>query len=372
MDSQPYALDQIASHFSMDGKFLHGERYGSGHINETFVVTFETPHGTLRHLLQRINHHIFKDVPALMENVERVTRHARSKLQALGENQIDRKVMTIIPTRDGAPFFKDAEGNFWRAYVFIENAKTYDRIETTTQAFEAARAFGRFQSILSDLPGGRLIETIPDFHHTPKRYANLERAIQEDTHDRAKNVQREIDFFQSRKALTSRLLDLHAEGRLPERITHNDCKLNNVMIDNETQQGLCVIDLDTVMPGFSLYDFGDMVRTATSPALEDEPDVSKVTMQLPMFEALTRGFLEGAGGFLVSAEIENLVFSGKLITMEIGMRFLTDYLQGDTYFKIHREGHNLDRCRTQTALVASIESQEDAMHRIVKEALCAS
>lgn len=372
MHDVQYDLPSIAALFAFEGEFLKGERYGSGHINDTFALTFSTPDGSRRQLLQRVNHEVFRQVPQLMENVQRVTAHAQRKLEDQGVRNIDRRVMTINPSKDGEAYARDKEGNFWRSYVFIENARTYDRIETEQQAFEAARAFGQFQAMLVDLPGGRLNETIPNFHNTPSRYATLQAAIAEDAKGRAAGVQKEIDFFRSREKLTSKLLDLHSRGELPERTTHNDCKLNNVMIDDADQTGICVIDLDTVMPGFSLYDFGDMIRTATSPALEDEPDVSKVRMQMPMFEALVRGFLEGASGFLVPAEIDNMAFSGKLITMEIGIRFLTDYLQGDVYFKTHRPGHNLDRCRTQIALVESIEAQEEEMNRLVEKIRCAS
>jgi Ser/Thr protein kinase RdoA (MazF antagonist) len=251
-------------------------------------------------------------------------------------------------------------------YVFIEEARTYDRIESAEQAREAAKAFGRFQGMLADLPGPGLTETIPDFHHTRARFDAFVRALDSDSENRAKDIRPEIEFAMAREPMVDVLLDRIASGELTERITHNDTKLNNVMIDDKTGEGICVIDLDTVMPGLVLYDFGDMVRTSTSPALEDEKDLSRVVMQMHMFEALTRGYLETAGSFLTPLEIELLPFSGKLITLEIGLRFLTDYLSGDIYFKTHRDGHNLDRCRTQFKLVQSIEEQEDLMARFVQ------
>ena len=271
-------------------------------------------------------------------------------------------MLRLIPARDGRAWHVDAEGNHWRAYHFIEKARTYDAVESTEQAFQAARAFGRFQELLAGLPAPRLHDTIPDFHHTPKRFKALEKAIAADVAGRAILVKPEIEFALARQSITGVLLD----ANLPERVTHNDTKFNNVMLDDATGEGICVIDLDTVMPGLAPYDFGDMVRTTTSPAMEDEQDLSKVTMQFPMFEALVRGYLSSAGEFLTKAEKDLLAFSGRLITFEIGIRFLTDYLAGDTYFKVHRNGHNLDRCRTQFKLIESIEQQEEKMDRLVE------
>jgi len=236
-------------------------------------------------------------------------------------------------------------------------------VQSPAQAFEAAQAFGRFQSLLADLPAPRLHDTIADFHHTPKRFLALEHAIAADAVNRAAHAKPEIAFALRHQGMRSVLL----EANLPERVTHNDTKFNNVMLDDATGAGICVIDLDTVMPGLALYDFGDMVRTTTSPVPEDERDLAKVTMQFPMFEALVRGYLTSASEFLTSAEKQHLAFAAKLITFEIGIRFLTDFLAGDTYFKIHREGHNLDRCRTQFKLVESIEQQETQMNRLVEE-----
>jgi aminoglycoside phosphotransferase (APT) family kinase protein len=300
-----------------------------------------------------------------MENVRRVTEHIRGKLDAAGD--ITRRVLTIVPARDGRLFHLDAEGNYWRTFVFIEKARTFEAVETTEQAFQAAKEFGRFQKQLVDLPQPRLFDTIPDFHNTPKRFAALEQAIAADAANRAAACKSEIDFALRRKPLAAVLLDLNAQGEIPERTTHNDTKFNNVMLDEATGEALCVIDLDTVMPGLALYDFGDMVRTTTSPAEEDERDLSKVEMQMPMYEALLRGYLSAAGEFLNRAEKEHLAFSGKLITFEQGVRFLADHLAGDAYYKIHRENHNLDRCRTQFKLVESIERQEAEMNRLAEK-----
>jgi aminoglycoside phosphotransferase (APT) family kinase protein len=269
--------------------------------------------------------------------------------------------LTLVPARDGLVYHLDQDGNYWRAYLFIERALTYDAVESPGQAFEAAKAYGRFQKLLADLPGPRLHDTIPDFHNTAKRFAALETAVARDVANRAKFAQREIDFARAREPIATLL----SGANLPERVTHNDTKFNNVMLDVATGEGVCVIDLDTVMTGLVPYDFGDMVRTTTSPAKEDERDLSRVKMQFPMFEALARGYLTTAD-FLTKAEKQHLAVAGKLITFEIGLRFLTDYLAGDNYFKIHREGHNLDRCRTQFKLVESIEEQEETMNELIE------
>jgi hypothetical protein len=349
----------VARQFRIDGDLLSVTPYGSGHINDSYCAIFRQSGAPLRYLLQRINHSIFKDPTALMENIRRVTSHLAEK--TAGEADCNRQVLTLIAARDGMVWHRDKDGNYWRAYRFIEKARTYDAVESTEQAFQAARAFGRFQKLLVDLPAPRLNDTIADFHHTPKRLMALEEAIALDVANRAILVQPEIEFALAHRSIASVLLD----ANLPERVTHNDTKFNNVMLDDATSEGICVVDLDTVMPGLSLYDFGDMVRTTTSPTNEDEQNLSKVTMQFPMFEALVRGYLASAGCFLTEAEKQHLVFSGKLITFEQGIRFLTDYLVGDTYYKVHREGHNLDRCRTQFKLLESIEQQEEKMDRLV-------
>ena len=350
----------VARHFEIHGDFLSAKPYGSGHINDTYCVVFDQGGARVRYIFQRINHAVFKNPPLLMENIRRVTEHLARKSGS--DPLVTRRMLTLIPARDGKPYHCDDQGNYWRVYIFIERARTFDAVESTLQAFQAARAFGQFQQLLADLPSPRLHDTIPDFHHTPRRFAALEKAIAADAMNRAKLAGPEIEFALGRESITGVLLD----AKLPERVTHNDTKFNNVMLDDATGEGICVIDLDTVMPGLALYDFGDMVRTTTSPAKEDERDLSKVTMQFPMFEALVRGYLSTASGFLTAAEKKLLPFSGKLITFEIGLRFLTDFLAGDTYFKIHREGHNLDRCRTQFKLVESIEEQESATCKLVE------
>jgi Ser/Thr protein kinase RdoA (MazF antagonist) len=355
-----YDVSAVASTFQIYGHFLNAEPYGTGHINDTYSAVFDQGGTRLRYIFQRINEHVFKAPATLMENIRRVTTHLSARTVGLQDRS--RRVLTLIPTREGQSYHIDEDGNYWRAYIFIERARTLDAVESPSQAFEAAKAFGCFQKLLADLPSPRLSETIPDFHHTPKRFAALEQAVEADTRNRAAQAKPEIDFALKHKGITTLLL----EAKLPERVTHNDCKLNNVMLDDASGEGICVIDLDTVMPGLALYDFGDMVRTSTSTGKEDECDLSKVRAEFPMFEALVRGYLASASDFLSQAEKQWLVFSGKLITFENGIRFLTDFLAGDAYFKVRREKHNLDRCRTQFKLVESIEQQEEQMNKLLE------
>jgi len=349
-----------AQAFAIQGEFTGATPYGSGHINDSYCAVFQRNGTSSRFILQRINHHVFKDPVTLMENIARVTTHLGA--QVWDRPDRSRRVLTLIPTVTGDVLHLDAKGDYWRAYLFIDRATTYDSVESAEQAFQAAKAFGEFQRLLADLPAPRLHDTIPDFHHTPKRFAALERAISEDAFGRVSSAQPEIEFALARKSLTNVLID----SGLPERVTHNDTKINNVLLDDGTGEGTCVIDLDTVMPGLAAYDFGDMVRTATCPAPEDEQDLAKVYMQFPLFEALARGYLSSAGGFLTPEEKESLAIAGKLITFEIAVRFLTDYLQGDTYFKIHRQGHNLERCRSQFKLLQSLEQQQDQIRSLLQ------
>lgn len=359
-------LHQVADGFAIDGDYVGAAPYGTGHINDTYIVRFDQGGTEVRYILQRINPDVFGDIPALMENIERTTHHLHKKLREAGTEHVTRRAMTLIPTRDGGSFHQDDEGGIWRAYVFIEKARTYDVLTSEDQAFEGARAFGQFQKVLSDLPDPSLNVTIPDFHNGPARLGAFQAALSEDKHNRAVEASPEIAFLEKSAAIFDRVPRLLERGQLPQRVTHNDCKMNNVMIDDATGEGICVIDLDTVMPGLVLYDFGDMVRTSTCPAPEDALDLSQVEMQMSRFEALARGYLSSAGEFLTEAERDQLVFSGKLITLIIGTRFLTDFLRGDIYFKTHRPGHNLDRGRTQFQLVRSIMEQEEEMDRLVR------
>ncbi len=352
-------IKKVGELFEIPGDCIFAEPYGSGHINETYAVEYNQGGTTIRYIFQLINKFVFTNPEKLMDNIYRVTTHIQDKLKTLSDNS--RHTLTVIKSIENQPFAIDENGNYWRVYIFVEKAKTYDIIESTEQAYAAAKAFGEFQKMLVDLPGERLFETIKDFHNTPKRVVRLKEVIAEDKLGLVKDCQTEIDFVLSRADDTEKLIKLQEAGEIPERITHNDTKLNNVMLDYITGDGICVIDLDTVMPGLVHYDFGDLVRTSTSPAAEDETDLSKVYMQFDMFEALLRGYIAGAGDFLNETEKSLLPFSGKLIPLEIGVRFLTDHLEGDVYFRTHRDNHNLDRSRTQFKLVESIEEQYDKM-----------
>jgi len=358
-------LRTVVPRFCLQGGFADAAPYGSGHINDTYLVRTRHSGGIRPYIIQRINHHIFQNVPALMDNITRTTRHLRSKASDETRGDIHRRTLTVVPTRGGDPYLFDGDA-YWRCYLFIGGARTYDVIEKPEHAREAARAFGAFQRDLEDLPGPRLHETIPDFHHTRARFDALRRAVEEDPLGRAAAAGPEIGFAMERESMVDVLLDLQAAGELPERITHNDTKLNNVMLDDRTSEGICVIDLDTVMPGLALYDFGDMVRTATSTSNEDERDLSRIQSDPGMFRALVEGYLSSTRGMLTPKEIELLPFSGRLITFETGLRFLTDHLTGDHYFKTRHDGHNLDRCRTQFQLVRSLERLDGNYTRIVE------
>lgn len=362
-------LQKISKKFQIYGQILHAEACKIGHINETYTATYDQGGILVRYIHQKINQTVFKNPAAVMDNLMRVTTHIWNKLVTQKAREITRKVLTVVPTSDGQPFYRDDDGECWRTFVFVEKVQSFESVQTPVQAAEAGKAFGAFQSLLADLQGKRLHETIPDFHNTRMRFTSLQQAIAEDRCNRARSAEQELAFALKQESWIGTLLEAHARGEIPERITHNDTKFNNVMMDWETGQAMCVVDLDTVMPGLVLYDFGDMVRTTTSPTLEDEKDLSKVEMQMPMFEALARGYLSAAESFLTPAEKSHLALSGKLIAFTIGIRFLTDYLVGDTYFRVHRSGHNLDRCRTQFKLVESITRQEDAMQRFVDK-LC--
>jgi aminoglycoside phosphotransferase (APT) family kinase protein len=362
---QEHQLQEISRQFQIYGEILHAETCKIGHINETYSATYDQGGTKVRYIHQKINQTVFKDAATLMKNVVRVTSHLRHKLEKTGAKDITRRSLTLVPTRLGESYYCNGSGECWRTFVFVEGVQTFESVQTPQQAFQAGKAFGSFQNLLVDLPGERLTETIPEFHNTQKRFLALCRAVEKDHLNRAQSAKAEIDFALRHEAIVDVILKALARKQIPERITHNDTKFNNVMLDIETGEAMCVVDLDTVMPGCALYDFGDMVRTTTSPTLEDERELVKVKMQMPMFKKLAEGYLSTAGQFLTKAEKSYISFAGKLITFTIGIRFLTDYLAGDNYFRIHRPGHNLDRCRTQFKLVDSIERQEEVMQKYV-------
>lgn len=360
-----YYKNEAIENFNLNGRLIEERVYGSGHINDTFLVVLDEGEGVVRrYILQRMNHEIFTNIHELMENIVGVTGFLRNKIIEQGGDP-ERETLNLVFTRDGKCLYKDRQGCFWRMYKFIENTTSYDRVKRPDDFYQSAVSFGRFQQLLADYPAGTLHETIKDFHNTVKRLEKLKLAVQEDTCHRVQFVQNEIDFIYAREAETGVLQRMLEHGQLPLRVTHNDTKLNNIMIDNITGKGICVIDLDTVMPGLAVNDFGDSIRFGASTAAEDEKDLTKVSCDMVLFKLYTRGFVEGCGGSLTKTEIELLPMGAKLMTLECGIRFLTDYLQGDTYFKIHRENQNLDRCRTQLKLVSDMEDKWEQMQDIV-------
>ena len=357
-------LAAMAEQFRFEGDFLDGGPCGFGHINDTYAVRFGQADGAIRrYALQRINHDVFKNPKTLMQNIERVIAHLRERIAKAGGDP-EREALSLIPTLDGGVLYETG-GEYWRAYAFIEGARTFEVAASLDHVYNVSKAFGQFQKLLGDFPAEQLYETIPNFHHTGKRFEALVATVERDARNRAQSVRAEIEFVEQRAEDVWILVNLLERGELPTRVIHNDTKFNNVMIDEETGEGVCVIDLDTVMPGLSLYDFGDSVRSGANPAAEDEQDVSKVEMSLDIFDRLAHGYLDAARDFLTPTEMDYLSFSARLIAFECGMRFLTDHLNGDVYFKVHRENHNLDRCRTQFKMVRDMEGKFERMEEVV-------
>ena len=360
-------LAAVSSRFAVHGELVRIRPYGNGHIHDTYLASYRHRGQCKRYVHQRINQRVFRDPPTLMGNIQRVTRHLKHKLRQAGVEDLSRFSLTLVQAYDGSSFYQDPDGNYWRTYDFVEGASIYDTVASPRMAYEAARAFGHFQKLLLDLPPPRLDETIPGFHDTELRYRKFLSALERDPWNRGLDAREPIRFAQSCKSLIRVLPRLRNQGRLPERVTHNDTKINNVLLDAATGKMLCVIDLDTVMPGLSIHDFGDLMRTGSGTHREDERDLSRVGVELPLFEALARGYLAETAHFLTPTERRYLPFSGQLIAYELGLRFLTDHLEGDVYFKIRREGHNLDRCRAQFKLAESIQQHQEQMVRLVEE-----
>lgn len=363
-------IEEAILAFAISGTPDDCRRYGNGHINDTFLLTCKDGGDTYRYILQRINTHVFQDPAGLMSNVSGVTGFLRQVILKEGGDP-DRETLTLVTTKEGKTAYADTIGSWWRIYLFIDDASTYDIVEKPEDFYQSARAFGHFQRLLADYPVKDLTETIPDFHNTPVRFQTFLKAVQEDICGRAASAQKEIAFVMDHAQDIPAIMDLLKSGQMPYRVTHNDTKLNNIMLDDTTREAICVIDLDTIMPGSSVFDYGDSIRFGANTGAEDEVDLSKVSLSLPLFETFTRGFLEGCEGSLTDTEIQMLPMGAKMMTLECGIRFLTDYLQGDTYFKIHRENHNLDRCRTQFELVADMERKWNEMEQIVADASAA-
>lgn len=365
MDSKNARKMEAAEAFAIKGKVKSCELYGSGHINLTFRLVCEEEGQEYAYILQQMNHEVFKDIDGLMKNVKGVTTFLRRQIVE-NHGDPDRETLNLVPTKDGRDYYQDSLGHYWRMYLFVDHATCYNLVEKPEDFYQSGKAFGRFQCLLADYPADELTETIPDFHNTAARFKTFQKAVEEDVMGRAAQVEKEIRFVREREKDMSLAYDLQRAGKLPLRVSHNDTKLNNIMIDDATGEAVCIIDLDTIMPGFSIFDYGDSIRFGANTAEEDERDLSKVSLSLPLFEVYTKGFLEGSQGRLTETETDMLPYGARMMTLECGMRFLTDYLQGDVYFHTSREGHNLDRCRTQLTLVADMEKKWTQMKDIVK------
>lgn len=347
---------ELVSRFQLDGTALTCDRYGSGHINQTYLVVTNTPHC---YILQKINQTVFRDVPALMANVYAVTTYLAR------QDPDPRRVLTLVPTLEGAPYLRDEQGEYWRMYEFITGGICLDRVTCADDFYQSAVAFGRFQMMLAGFPAGTLHETIARFHDTPARFAALHAAVEADAAGRRAEVEEEIAFAFAQERDAGVMVDMLRDGKLPLRVTHNDTKLNNVILDEKDRAPLCVIDLDTVMPGLVANDFGDSIRFGASTALEDETDLSRVSLSLELYETYVRGFLGVCGKHLTPLERETLPLGAKLMTLENGIRFLADYLQGDVYYAIHRPQQNLDRARTQFKLIRDMQAKWEQMNEII-------
>ena len=354
--SKPIDLNSILNEFILDSEI---DSYGNGHINDTYITN------TKNYILQRINTNIFKKPDELMQNIENVTKHIRCKMKALGRDE-DRSTLTVVKTRKGESFVKCDDDHVYRVYKFIGGSETIEKAESDVHMYNAGRGFGEFQQMLTDYPVDTLFDTIPNFHNTVKRVEALENAIRENRTGRLLFVKDEVEFALSRAKDAAVILEGIEDGSIPLRVTHNDTKINNILFDAKTKDAVCVIDLDTVMPGSALYDFGDALRMGGSTGAEDEIDLDKVWFNAEAFETFAKGYCSEMSKKLTEREKELLPFSAKLLTYECGIRFLTDYLDGDTYFKIHRENHNIDRARNQFKLVADIAKKEDELNKIVK------
>lgn len=348
--------NKIIDEFPFSGEAVFCEPYGSGHINDTYRVVTNLG---VQYILQRINTHVFPNVKGLMDNISAVTSYLGARAES------PREAMALVPTRRGEHYFTDETGGCWRAYDFVENSVCLQKVEEPADFFECGLAFGRFQGMMADFPAETLCETIPDFHNTPSRYEKFKRAVKLDCMGRAVSVREEIDFALSLEAEAGRLHRMRHNGELPTRVTHNDTKINNILLDRYSHKALCVIDLDTVMPGLAAYDFGDSIRFGAATAAEDELDLSRMRLDADLFETFSRGFLQACTS-LTPAEVETLPLGAFTMTLECGVRFLTDYLEGDHYFKIRREQHNLERCRTQFALAADIRRHLPKLGQIVR------
>ncbi len=357
-------IAKVVSHFNLDSGIAEIKPIVRGHINTTYLVILDDGR---KYTLQAINHYVFRKPEKVMENIVNVTEHIRKKI-ALAGGDVDRECLNVVLTREGKNLYIDKNCKYWRMYTYVDDVKSYDVVEEPVQMYNAGVGFGHFQKMLSDFDMASLHETIPNFHNTRTRLEDLFRAAEENLAGRIDEVREDVEFFRQRVADGTVLVDLTEQGKLPLRVTHNDTKVNNILIDNKTGKALCVIDLDTVMPGLAAIDFGDAIRYAANTAAEDEQDLSKVSLDMELYEQYAKGFLSEVASDLTETELAYLAHGAKIVTLETGARFLTDYLNGDVYFNIHRPKQNLDRARCQMALVRSMEEKFDDMCRVVREA----
>ncbi len=354
-------LRLVLTNFGLDGTLSNFSPLGRGHINDTYLIEITLAQRTEKYTLQRINTHVFRQPELMMANWEMVIGHLQLKLSQQNRSKLQQQSLRLVPTRDGGSFFRSPEGEYWRAYHFVDHCHTIETATTPEQAFEAGQAFGLFQRLVVDLSPAVLHETIPFFHHTPRRFADFLAAVERAQPERKSRAAAAIAFALERQPMVGLVAEGLASGYLPLRVTHNDTKINNVLFDDATGKAICVIDLDTTMPGSPLYDFGDLVRTATCPAAEDETDLTLINLNIELFRAVAEGYLSQTADILTPAEKERLIAAGNLITFTIALRFLTDYLDGDIYFKVSRPDHNLDRARAQFQLLKSMEQQAKEM-----------
>jgi len=354
-------IEDIVSRFKVRGNIVSAKPFGSGHINDTWRIVTSTHES---YLLQKINHFVFKDVAGLMNNIVNVTRHLKEKLKTMPGSDAEKQVLTLVENKDNGYFIEDISGNYWRIFLFLNNTKSYDQALTAKQAFEGGKAFGFFQALLADMDTRLVVDTIPNFHNIEFRLDNMDKAIAANPADRLSKVLPEIEFIDHRRAEMGKILQLGRAGVLPQRIIHNDTKFNNVLLD-EHDHAQCVIDLDTVMPGYVAYDFGDAVRTIINNGPEDEPELNLIKLNIPLFTAYVKGYLKQTTKFLTPAEVSSLINGALLLPYMQGVRFLTDYLNGDVYFKIHSPWHNLQRAKAQFQLVKKIEEAKETLNNII-------
>lgn len=361
----PEEIIEVLSHFDPGNSLLRYEPLGHGHIHDTYLVEVAGGHGPKKYTFQHINTLVFRQPELMMANWEKITRHLREKLTAASGEKGQWQSLRLLLGKDGRSFYRSAQNEYWRAYHYIDRCHTVEAPKNPEQAYEAGKAFGLFQKLVADLNPAEIFETIPYFHHTPRRFERFLQALQAANPERRKRAGSAVSFALERETIVSVVTEGMASGRLPRRVTHNDTKINNVLFDDETGKGVCVIDLDTTMPGSPLYDFGDLARTATCRAAEDEVDLSRVKFELEFFRAVAEGYLSQTADLLTPAEKELLPLAGRLLTFTIGLRFLTDYLEGDVYFKISRPEHNLERALAQFQLLSSMEEQEKEIQRVL-------